>query len=125
MLLRQSLTYDQGKEMSQHKLLTTELVMSIYFCDPHAPWQRGTNENTNGLVRLFPPKGVDLSDVSQDELDEISHLLNNRPRKTLGIQTPREVYIKELKVPSRLQVLHLILKSTQYVIRWILIVTRT
>lgn len=95
--LRQSMTYDQGKEMSQHKMLTADMKMDIYFCDPHSPWQRGTNENTNGLVRQFLPKGTDMSDVSQEELDEIAHLLNTRPRKVLGYQTPREVYMKELK----------------------------
>lgn len=95
--LRKSLTYDQGKEMSQHKQLTVELDMAVYFCDPRAPWQKGTVENTNGLIRQFLPKGNDLSDASQDELDEISHLLNTRPRKSLGFQTPREVYMKEFK----------------------------
>lgn len=95
--LRQSLTYDQGKEMSQHKLLTAELDMSVYFCDPHAPWQKGTVENTNGLIRQFLPKGADLSDATQEDLDEISHLLNTRPRKALDFQTPREVYMKEFK----------------------------
>lgn len=95
--LRQSLTYDQGKEMSQHKLLSADLDMSVYFCDPHSPWQKGAIENINGLIRQFLPKGSDLSDVSQNELDEISHLLNTRPRKALDFQTPREVYMKEFK----------------------------
>ncbi len=95
--LRQSLTYDQGKEMSQHKLLSADLDMSVYFCDPHSPWQKGAIENINGLIRQFLPKGSDLSDVSQNDLDEISHLLNTRPRKTLDFQTPREVYMKEFK----------------------------
>jgi len=95
--LRQSLTYDQGKEMSQHKLLSADLDMSVYFCDPHSPWQKGAIENINGLIRQFLPKGSDLSDVSQNDLDEISHLLNTRPRKALDFQTPREVYMKEFK----------------------------
>lgn len=95
--LRQTLTYDQGKEMSQHRILSADLNMSIYFCDPRSPWQKGTVENTNGLIRQFLPKGSDLSDVSQDRLDEISHLLNTRPRKSLDYQTPREVYMKEFK----------------------------
>lgn len=95
--LRQSLTYDQGKEMSQHKLLAAELNISVYFCDPRSPWQKGTVENTNGLIRQFLPKGSDLSDVAQEKLDEISHLLNTRPRKILDFQTPKEVYMKELK----------------------------
>ena len=96
--LRQSLTYDQGKEMSQHKLLSADLNMSVYFCDPHSPWQKGTVENTNGLIRQFLPKGSDLSHLSQDELDEISHLLNTRPRKSLGYLTPREVYMADFKL---------------------------
>tara|TARA_A100000171_G_C2117782_1_gene138904 strand:- start:225 stop:596 length:372 start_codon:yes stop_codon:yes gene_type:complete len=95
--LRQTLTYDQGKEMSQHRILSADLNMSIYFCDPRSPWQKGTVENTNGLIRQFLPKGSDLSDVSQDRLDEISHLLNTSPRKALDFQTPREVYMKEFK----------------------------
>lgn len=96
--IRQSLTYDQGKEMSQHKMFSAELNMSVYFCDPRSPWQKGTVENTNGLIRQFLPKGSDLSDVSQEQLDEISHLLNTRPRKALDYQTPREVYMKEFKL---------------------------
>jgi IS30 family transposase len=95
--LRQTLTYDQGKEMSQHKTLSADLQMDVYFCDPHSPWQRGTNENTNGLIRQFLPKGTDMSDVSQEELDRIAHLINTRPRKILDFQTPREVYMKDLK----------------------------
>lgn len=96
--IRQSLTYDQGKEMSQHKILSADLNMSVYFCDPRSPWQKGTVENTNGLIRQFLPKGSDLSDISQDRLDEISHLLNTRPRKSLDYQTPKEVYMKEFKL---------------------------
>ena len=95
--LRQSLTYDQGKEMSQHKLLKADLDIAVYFCDPISPWQKGTVENTNGLIRQFLPKGSDLSGVPQEQLDEISHLLNTRPRKSLDYQTPREVYMKEFK----------------------------
>ena len=96
--LRQSMTYDQGKEMSQHKILSADLNMNVYFCDPRSPWQRGSNENTNGLIRQFLPKGSDLSHASQEELDHISHMLNTRPRKVLNYQTPREVYMKELKM---------------------------
>jgi IS30 family transposase len=83
--------------MSQHKLLTAELDMSVYFCDPRSPWQKGTVENTNGLIRQFLPKGSDLSHASQERLDEISHLLNTRPRKSLDYRTPREVYMSEFK----------------------------
>ena len=95
--LRKSLTYDQGSEMSQHKILSTDLNMGVYFCDPRSPWQKGTVENTNGLIRQFLPKGSDLSGASQKTLDEISHLLNTRPRKSLDYQTPREVYTQELR----------------------------
>jgi IS30 family transposase len=91
-----SLTYDQGKEMSEHKILAEELDIGIYFCDPHSPWQRGTNENTNGLVREYLPKGSDLSGASQERLDEIAELINTRPRKVLGFKTPQEVYFEEL-----------------------------
>jgi IS30 family transposase len=95
--LLKSLTYDQGKEMSQHKILAKELKIDVYFCDPHSPWQRGTNENTNGLVREYLPKGTDLSGVSQCELDEFAERINTRPRKTLNFATPKEVYCDMLK----------------------------
>ena len=88
--LRQTLTYDQGKEMARHERLAEETGMKIYFADPHSPWQRGTNENTNGLVRQYLPKGMSLANVTQEELDEIAERLNNRPRKTLNYDTPNE-----------------------------------
>lgn len=94
--LLKSLTYDQGKEMSQHKILAEELDIGVYFCDPHSPWQRGTNENTNGLVRQYLPKGTDLSQRSQEDLDEIALSINTRPRKILGFKTPQEVYFELL-----------------------------
>jgi IS30 family transposase len=94
--LLKSLTYDQGKEMSQHKILAEELDIGVYFCDPHSPWQRGTNENTNGLVRQYLPKGTDLSHRSQEDLDEIALSINTRPRKILGFKTPQEVYFELL-----------------------------
>ena len=90
--MRQTLTYDRGKEMAYHQQLTANTGVAVYFCDPHSPWQRGTNENTNGLVRQYLPKGTDLSGVSQEHLDAIADQMNGRPRKTLGWLTPFEVY---------------------------------
>lgn len=94
--LRKSMTYDRGLEMACHPELARRLKIDIWFCDPHTPWQRGSNENTNGLLRQFLPKGSDLSQYSQRDLSHIARLLNNRPRKTLGWKTPAEAFAEEL-----------------------------
>jgi len=88
--LRRSLTWDRGLEMAQHKSFTVDTEVKVYFCDPQSPWQRGSNENTNGLLRQYFPKRTDLSGYSQAELDEVALRLNQRPRKTLGFQTPAD-----------------------------------
>jgi IS30 family transposase len=90
MELRRSLTWDRGKEMADHKNFTIATDVQVYFCDPRRPWQRGSNENTNGLLRQYFPKGTDLSEYSQAYLNKIALRLNQRPRKTLGFETPAD-----------------------------------
>jgi IS30 family transposase len=88
--MRLSLTYDQGREMAEHKLFTKQTRIKVYFAHPQSPWERGTNENTNGLIRQFFPKGTDFRTVSRKKIKYVQHLLNERPRKVLGWKTPCE-----------------------------------
>jgi len=93
--MRKTLTYDQGKEMSDHKRLSLETGVKVYFADPHSPWQRGINENTNGLLRQYFPKGTDLNVFTQEHLDAVAWQLNTRPRKSMGWKCPAEMFTPE------------------------------
>ena len=99
--LRKSTTWDQGSEMASHKIISTALEMDIYFCDPHSPWQRGSNENTNGLLRQYFPKGTDLSGYHHDYLDFVARELNDRPRKRYNWLTPEEKMLELLSNPPQ------------------------
>lgn len=96
--LRKTLTWDRGKELSEHAQFTLDVGTKVFFADPHSPWQRPTNENTNGLLRQYFPKGTDLSRWSAEDLAAVAYTLNNRPRKTLGWKTPAEVFTEQLQL---------------------------
>ena len=95
--LRRTLTLDNGKEFAEHESLAAEIALQVYFAEPYCAWQRGTNENTNGLVRQFFPKGSDMAHVPVQRFEKVQHLLNNRPRKRLGYRTPHEILSSRLR----------------------------
>ena len=95
--IRKSITWDQGKEMARHADFTVRTRIPVYFCDPHSPWQRGTNENTNGLLRQYFPKGKSMARYTQADLDEVADRLNGRPRQTLGWKTPSQALEQALR----------------------------
>lgn len=95
--MRKTLTWDRGKELARHTLLTLDTGTKVYFADPHSPWQRATNENTNGLLRQYSPKGTDLSRWSAEDLEAVAPTLNNHPRKVLNWKTPPEALNEQLQ----------------------------
>ena len=119
-VLRRRVTYDRGSEMACHPELARRLKIDIRFCDPHAPWHRGSNENTNGLRRQFFPKGTDQSIISQTGLNDVARLMNRRPRRTLGWKTPEEAMAEEratfrstVALETRIQALPQILQASE------------
>jgi IS30 family transposase len=105
--LRKTMTYDRGSEMARHRDLAQATGIQVYFADPHSPWQRGSNENANGLIREYLPKGTDLTGIAQDELNRIANRLNDRPRKILDYETPREAFVRLLEAEQSSQQLSL------------------
>lgn len=102
--LRRSLARDQGGEMARHAQLTSDAGIAVYFCDPHSPWQRPSNENTNGLLRQYFPKGTDLTRWSAEDVQVVAVTLNSRPRKSLGWRTPTEVFADQLSPAAQASV---------------------
>jgi IS30 family transposase len=98
--IRKTLTWDQGREMAEHAQIAIDAGINIYFCDPHSPWQRGSNENTNGLLRQYWPKGCDMRNLTQADCDQVALSLNTRPRQTLGWKTPREALNEALRATA-------------------------
>jgi IS30 family transposase len=96
-----TLTIDNGKEFSLHEMLTSQTGIKVYFADPYSSWQRGTNENTNGLIRQYFPKGTDFSTVTDEQIKEVENALNNRPRKRLGYRTPKQVWREAMQSSNR------------------------
>ena len=93
------MTWDQGKEIAQYVQFSVDTGVEVFFCDPNSPWQRGTNENTNGLLRQYFPKGTDMSKLTQDDLDQAAYSLNTRPRQTLNWMTPSDKLAEALQYP--------------------------